>query len=236
FKKVEDHPRQFIAETVKNPLQATQTAQTTDLSTMEAAEKKQALENIYRETATKPFDLTRAPLLRVRLVKKAAENYRLIFTLHHIISDGWSQEILRNEFIRVYDGIRSGKKITLQPLTLQYKDIAIWNKKRLEGEDGNESYRYWKKKLTGGIPKLNLPADTAVEKEDREGAAYRSQIGKDLKEQLIKLAETNQTTLFTIMLTAYLQLLSRLANQREICSTIISAGREQNATHNIIGF
>ncbi|MCP4146927.1 MAG: AMP-binding protein, partial [bacterium] len=230
FKKVEDHPRQFIAETVKNPLE------TSDLSTQEAAQKKRTIQTIYKEIATKPFDLTRPPLLRVRLVKETANNYRLLFTLHHIISDGWSLEILKKEFMRIYESTRAGREMTLEPLTLQYKDYAIWNNTRLKGEEGKESFQFWKKILTGGIPIPHLPADTQIDKEDREGAAYRSTIGKDLKEQIQKLAETNQTTLFTVLFTAYLQLLSRLANQQEICCSIISTGREHYATHNIIGF
>ncbi|MCP4155510.1 MAG: amino acid adenylation domain-containing protein, partial [bacterium] len=69
-----------------------------------------------------------------------------------------------------------------------------------------------------------------------KGAAYRNQIGKNTKEQLLKLAENNQTTLFTVLFTAYLQLLSRLTHRQEVCCSIISAGREQTVTHNIIGF
>ncbi|MCP4156928.1 MAG: amino acid adenylation domain-containing protein, partial [bacterium] len=230
FKKVDDQPRQFIVKTVKNPLE------TIDVSTLETAEKKQTLENIYKETASKPFDLTRPPLLRARLIKMASQNYRLMFNLHHIITDGWSQEILKKEFIRIYESIRDGEKMPLPPLALQYKDYAIWNKKQLSGEEGKESFLFWKKKLSAGIPIMHLPADTVVEKEDRKGAAYRSKIGKDLKEQLLKLAETNQTTLFTVLFSAYLQLLSRLTHQQEICSSIISSGREHYKTHNIIGF
>ncbi|MCP4155785.1 MAG: hypothetical protein GY757_49120, partial [bacterium] len=230
FKKVEDHPRQFIVETVKNPME------TIDLSTLEAEEKKRTQETIYKETANKPFQLAQPPLLRARLVKIAAQNYRLMFSIHHIISDGWSLEILKKEFMHIYENNRAGRNITQEPLALQYKDIAIWNKKRLSGEEGKASYRYWKKKLTGGIPIMRLPVDTVIEKEDREGAVYRSHIDKDLKERMLKLAEANQTTLFTVLLTAYQQLLSRLTHQQEICCTIISAGREQYTTHNIIGF
>ncbi|MCP4153888.1 MAG: hypothetical protein GY757_39545, partial [bacterium] len=230
FKKVEDHPCQFIVKNVKNPLE------TIDVSTLETAEKEQALENLYKETATRPFELTRPPLLRARLVKMAEKKYRLMFTLHHIISDGWSQEILKKDFTRIYETIRAGGQQTLEPPPLQYKDITIWNSKRLSRDERKQSYQFWQKTLTGGIPVLHLPADTVVEKEDRQGAAYRSKIGKDLKEQIKKLAETNQTTLFTVLFSAYLMLLSRLTNQQEICSTIISAGREQAETHNIIGF
>ncbi|MCP4148257.1 MAG: AMP-binding protein, partial [bacterium] len=105
FKKVQDQPRQFITQTVKNPLE------TIDLSTLEAARKKQTVENFYQETATKPFELSKPPLLRIRLVTKAAESYRLIFSLHHIITDGWSQEILKKEFIQIYNAIRAGREI-----------------------------------------------------------------------------------------------------------------------------
>ncbi|MCP4149989.1 MAG: AMP-binding protein, partial [bacterium] len=230
FKKVQDQPHQFITQTVKNPLE------TIELSTLEAARKKQTVENIYQETATKPFELSKPPLLRVRLVKKAAESYRLMFSLHHIITDGWSQEILKKEFIQIYNAIRAGREITLEPLNLQYKEIAIWNNKPLKEKEGNESFQYWKKKLTGGTPVVHLPADTVVEKEDRKGAACGSKIHKKLNQQLLKLAKNNQTTLFSVLLSAYLLLLSRLANQQEICCSVISSGREQYETHNIIGF
>ncbi|MCP4148970.1 MAG: hypothetical protein GY757_14580, partial [bacterium] len=230
FKKVADQPRQCIAETVKNPLE------TIDVSTLEITEKTKTLENIYQETATKPFDLTRPPLLRATLVKVAEKNYRLMFTLHHIISDGWSQEILKKEFIRIYQHTRGGGQIPQEPPTLQYKDITIWSNKQLSHQHGKESHRFWKKKLTAGIPVMHLPADNPLEKEDNKGAAYRNQIGKNTKEQLLKLAENNQTTLFTVLFTAYLQLLSRLTHRQEICCSIISAGREQTVSHNIIGF
>ncbi|MCP4157509.1 MAG: AMP-binding protein, partial [bacterium] len=230
FKKVEDHPRQFIVETVKNPLE------TIDVSALETTKKKRTLETIYNETASKPFELTKPPLLRARLVKMAEKSYRLMFSLHHIISDGWSMEILKKEFMRIYENARTGGKMSLEPLPLQYKDYAIWNKKRISGKDGEESYQFWKKELSGGIPILHLPVDTLIEKEDREGAAYRSKIGKETKEQILKLAKTNQTTLFTVLFSVYLQLLSRLAHQQEISCSIISAGREHYATHNILGF
>ncbi|MCP4150788.1 MAG: hypothetical protein GY757_23785, partial [bacterium] len=105
FKPVYDLPRQFIVQRLENPLEYF------DVSSLQEVEKQRLLNGIYKKIASEPFELSEPPLLRVGLVKIEAGYYRLMFCLHHIIADGWSMEILKKEFIRIYDSIRSGREV-----------------------------------------------------------------------------------------------------------------------------
>jgi NRPS condensation-like uncharacterized protein len=82
--------------------------------------------------ATQAFDLQNGPLLSLRLLRLAAQEHVLLLTLHHIIADGWSMNILIDEFMRTYDALVAGREPTLAPLTVHYRDYALWQRSWLE--------------------------------------------------------------------------------------------------------
>ncbi|MCP4155202.1 MAG: hypothetical protein GY757_46180, partial [bacterium] len=238
FKIIKNQPRQYImpAATIETPFE------TADISYLSPEAKENAAAEIYETISTAPFDLRHAPLLRVTLVKMEAQRYRLMFNMHHIISDGWSLRILKREYQRKYESNRAGNQNEPEHRQLRYIDFVQWDNRRLTGHSasagtaGEEAARYWENKLLDGLPVSGLLPDNQTPKEDNEGAAYRSVIAKETVTQLKELAEKNQTTLFTEMFSVYLLLLTRLTGQEESCCSVIVAGREHPALQSIIGF
>ncbi len=231
FKTVDHQPRQFIRRDLDVPFE------TVDISTMAPAERPARRDLLYSRLAARPFDLSEAPLFRVKLVKLEPTYYHLMFNMHHIVSDGWSLEVLKKEFIQLYEESRAGRELRLDPLPVQYKDFAQWHHRQLTGPEGKESSRYWKEKLAPGIPILQLPGgDPSADRDDNTGAAYRFMIDEETKERLKKLARDNQTTLFTVLFSAYILLLRQLTGEPDIACSIIAAGREHPSLHRIIGF
>jgi acyl carrier protein len=232
FITVDDIPCQLVVKEIAIPLE------TMDIPGMDPRESRQKTEQLYKQMAAIPFDLSCAPLFRAALLKLAPGYYRLMFNMHHIITDGWSMEILKDEFTRIYEGSRTGQPPALTPLPVQYKDFTRWHNHRLKGPEGESSLQYWKKKVAAGIPVLQLPWDTAPgdQKEDRTGAAYVRMIPDQTKQDLEKMADTHHTTLFTVMFSVYILLLCRISGQERIGCSIIAAGRDHHTLHHLIGF
>jgi len=202
----------------------------------EPAEKEQRMEQVRRKVTGTPFDLATAPLFRFCLLKLAPAYYQVIYNMHHIISDGWSLELIKQEFMLLYEGYRQGEEVELPPLPLQYKDFARWHDRQLAEPERNESHRFWKEKLAGGVPVLQLPADWPGVMDDHTGAAYRYMIDRDIRERLKKVAEDNHVTLFSVMFSIFVLFLSDISNQQEVACSIIAAGRDHPSLHPIVGF
>jgi fengycin family lipopeptide synthetase D len=146
-------------------------------------------------------------------------------------------DILWREFALLYEAGGNRKEVELPPLKLQYKDFAQWQNHRLNRSHlAEKSHQYWKEKLEGGIPLIELPADFKVNKNDRKAAAYRFVVNKDIKDRLNKLGTNHRTTLFIVMFSIYNILLSHLLRQEEIVCGIINAGRGHNSLENIVGY
>ncbi|WP_275543438.1 condensation domain-containing protein, partial [Mycobacterium avium] len=90
-----------------------------------------------------PFDLANGPLLRVQLLKLAEQEHVLLLTLHHIVSDGWSMNVLIDEFIRCYDAHERHEQPQLAPLPIQYSDYALWQRRWLEAGEQARQLEYW---------------------------------------------------------------------------------------------
>ncbi|MCK5059263.1 MAG: amino acid adenylation domain-containing protein, partial [Candidatus Aminicenantes bacterium] len=231
FEEINEKPFQSILKQVEMPFEEI------DISALSEARKKERTDRILAETSTSPFTLTRAPLFRIVLIKLAEEQYEFICNLHHIITDGWSMEIITNEFFLLDEGYRTGRQVKPAFLELQYKDFCQWSNERIKDPViKNSSHSYWQAKLAGGIPALELPVRSSGDKEDLQGAAYMVMIDKELSERLIKMAADSNTTLFVVMFSLYIMMLYRFSKQQDIVCSIIGAGREHLSLHNIIGF
>ena len=231
FRTLAEVPMQLIAQRVEVPLQII------DLSSREEEEKEQTCERIYDEEARTPSDITHVPIFRCLLVKLDNRRFVLIFSMNHISTDGWSMEIVRNEFSLLYDAYRTGKEIDLGPQEWQYKDFSQWQHRQLNHPVMREkSHRFWKEKLETGVSPLVVPGDFKGGRKDRTGAYWQFMIHNDLKEKLKHLADTTGTTLFMVMFSAYILLLSRFSHQDDIACSIIHSGRSHSALHRIMGF
>ncbi|MGE5341852.1 MAG: amino acid adenylation domain-containing protein [Candidatus Omnitrophota bacterium] len=231
FKTIDDQPVQTIVNASSIPLE------NIDLSFMEENERQNECERLFRQLAATPFDLTSIPLFRATLVKLTPHVYELLFNMHHIITDGWSMEIIKNDFYTLYEELRTGQPADLEPLPIQYKDFCEWQQARLTNPDHQPpAYDFWKETLKNGIPTFRLPGDTTINRDDKTGAAYQCVIDQTMTEKLNQLAENQQTTLFTVLFSTYLILLSRFSGQNDVVCSIIGAGREHASLHHIVGF
>ncbi|MEO8380288.1 MAG: amino acid adenylation domain-containing protein, partial [Acidobacteriota bacterium] len=210
----------------------------TDLSHYEnlQARDERARELCQAETAV-PFDLSRGPLLRGRVIKLEAQQHILLLNMHHIISDGWSQGILIRELGLVMEALREGRRPELAPLPIQYADYSVWQRTWLEQSGTLEKQlAYWQKKLTGAPETLDLVTDFSRPRvQSFAGATYSFALDTQLSRQLKSLAQIQGGTLFMILLAAFKTLLHRYTGQDDICVGTPIANRQHAETEGLIG-
>ena len=231
FFVVKGEPVQRILDSAAIPLQVT------DVSQMAPSEKEQKLEQIFTEQASKPFDFTRAPLFRLMMVKLEQDVFSLDFTMHHIISDGWSMEILTGEFSLLYETISRGGSSCPGPLKVQYKDFAQWQHQRLHTPGYREkAYHYWREKIGTGLPPLQMPKDYTEVTDSKESAGYRFVIYGESWESLGQLAANNNTTITSVLFSILNMVMAKICGQEDILIGILGAGRENLLLHDVVGF
>ena len=208
-----------------------------DLLTLAPEAREQARSRLYEALAAKIFDLRAGPLVDVKLIKTHEKQFDLIFCMHHIISDGWSLEILKQEFFMMYEAYKNQKEPELQPLRIQYKDFAQWQNQLIESDHFLEGAKtFWKDQLSGEIPTLNLPIDYLVnDTEDRTGSAYQIALAGTIKDKLKTHAGTFHTSLFIVLITTFISFLSELTKQDDILIGIPTFGRGHDDLANVIG-
>ncbi|GEB34858.1 non-ribosomal peptide synthase/polyketide synthase [Brevibacillus parabrevis] len=182
------------------------------------------------ESFVQAFDLTKAPLLRVGLFKLAAKRHLFLLDMHHIISDGVSAGIIMEEFSKLYRGEE------LPALSVHYKDFAVWQSELFQSDVYTEHENYWLNAFSGDIPVLNLPADFSRPlTQSFEGDCVSFQADKALLDDLHKLAQESQSTLFMVLLAAYNVLLAKYSGQEDIVVGTPIAGRSHADIENVLG-
>jgi len=184
----------------------------------------------------KPFDLSKAPLLRVQLVKISEVKYLFLYDMHHIISDGTSMGIFQRDFMCVYEGKESGSK--LPELRVQYKDFSEWQNNSRWGVEADmvEKEKYWLDQFKGEIPRLDIYTDYPRPKiQSFEGDRITFTFENELHRRIKQLMEETGTTLYMVLLAVYNILLARYTGQEDIIVGTPTAGREHMDFENIIG-
>ncbi|WP_342653063.1 non-ribosomal peptide synthase/polyketide synthase [Pseudomonas sp. F3-2] len=185
-----------------------------------------------------PFDLDaeRAPW-RVALVQLADDQWRLLLCMHHIISDGWSVQVMLKDFAALYRAFSRGEGAHLPPLTVQYADYASWQREYLSGRERERQLNWWRAALGDEQPVLELPADRPRPAErDGKGGRHAFVLPQDLADQLRLTARAQDATLFMLFLAAFDTLLYRLSGQRDLRVGVPVAGRAEVQTQGLIGF
>jgi len=178
----------------------------------------------------KPFDLTKAPLLRVGLIKTGTDKHILIVDMHHIISDGGTMGLLVDEFTALYIGKE------LKPLKIQYKDFALWQKNMIDAGRIKEQEKFWLDCFKGDIPVLSLPTDVKrPSAQSFEGDVVFFETGKDVLERLKELARNNGTTMFMVLLASFYTVLSKYSGQEDIVVGTSASGRNHPDIENVAG-
>ncbi|HET7233763.1 MAG TPA: amino acid adenylation domain-containing protein [Longimicrobium sp.] len=208
-----------------------------DLSDRPADEREAALRTLVAEEALRPFDLAAGPLMRSTLVRLGDEDHALLFTLHHIISDGWSTAILVREVAELYGAFTEGRAPSLPDLPVQYADYAAWQRGWLRGEVLEAQVAYWRQRLAGAPPVLDLPTDRPrPPTASAAGGAFRFRLRPETSEALRALGAAEGATMFMTLLAAWQALLSRYAGQADVVVGTPIAGRGRLETEGLIGF
>ena len=178
----------------------------------------------------RPFDLSKAPLLRVGLMELTGDSQLLIFDMHHIISDGTSLSILIKEFVALYQGLE------LPELRIQYKDFAAWQNRQFTAASFQNQERYWLERFAGEIPVLNLPLDyTRPSIQSIAGDKFTFEAGPELAGRINQLALENGATVYMVLLAIYNVLLAKYTGQDDIIAGSPIAGRQHSDLGNLIG-
>jgi amino acid adenylation domain-containing protein len=209
----------------------------TDLSHLRAEERDDALQRLRREEAELPFDLSRAPLLRVSVARLGPLDHVVLLTMHHIVSDGWSIGVLVREVAALYEAYAAGETSPLAELPIQYSDFAVWQREQLQGEALAQELDHWRRELGTDLPALNLPTDRPRPTvQSYRGGHVSLSLAAKLTSSLRELAQQQSATLFMVLLASFQALLQRYSGQDEIVVGTPVAGREQPETESLIGF
>ncbi|MDG5498192.1 non-ribosomal peptide synthase/polyketide synthase [Marinobacter sp. BGYM27] len=191
---------------------------------------------LFQHFNQQPFDLEAAAPWRVALVRMAPDERRLLICMHHIMSDGWSMQVFVDELVDRYQAAVRGEAPELAPLSIQYPDYAIWQRKWLAGTHDRQ-LAWWRDQLGDEHPTLDLPSDRPrPSQRDGRGARHGFSLTADQSRRLRRLARDHQSSLFMVMLTGFEALLYRLTGQQDLRIGVPVAGRHQPATESLIGF
>ncbi|HEY4764403.1 MAG TPA: condensation domain-containing protein [Candidatus Sulfotelmatobacter sp.] len=184
-----------------------------------------------------PFDLSKAPLFRVRLIRVTPLDHVFLYTLHHIITDAWSMQIFAKELELFYTAFSRGQTPSLSVLPIRYGDFAEWQLERFQTDRVQQQVAYWKNKLEGAPALLELPTDAARPPEQTfQGAVEVTPISSDIINGIKKVADRCQATSFMVQLAAFKVLLHHYVKHGDIVVGIPVAGRNQMETEGLIGF
>ncbi|MBJ2215867.1 MULTISPECIES: amino acid adenylation domain-containing protein [Pseudomonas] len=184
-----------------------------------------------------PFDLQQGPLLRVTLLRLAADEHVLVLVQHHIVSDGWSMQLVVEELVQLYAGYSQGQDVQLPALPIQYADYAVWQRSWMDAGEKQRQLAYWRELLGGEQSVLELPFDhqrPAVQ--SHRGARLAFELTPELTQGLKALAQQQGVTLFMLLLASFQTLLHRYSGQEEIRVGVPIANRNRSETERLIGF
>ncbi|MEA5574016.1 amino acid adenylation domain-containing protein [Calothrix sp. UHCC 0171] len=231
FKFIDDKPVQIIRSefTLEIPV--------IDLHKLSVLEREIQVSQLVKNAAETIFDLENSSLLQLTVLKLSPSEFVLLFTMHHIISDGWSIGILIEELSIIYQAFYLDKPSPLPELSIQYADFSVWQKQYLSEEKIGTQLNYWKQQLQGCSKLLELPTDRprpAVQ--TFRGDTQIFDLDIQLKEKLVALSQESGTTLFMTLQAAFATLLYRYSGQSDILIGSPIANRDRSELEPLIGF
>jgi hypothetical protein len=193
---------------------------------------RQALRDFHQ-----PFDFTQAPLLRVRLFRIRRHEQLMVQTMHHIIGDSWSLQILNRELTLLYEAFSNGLPSPLPDLTVQYADATVWQRRLLEEKFLEGQRSYWKRKLDGGhLPAQDLPTDfSRSEAPTFKSSCQTITLAPSLSQALKNLGYQEGCTIFMVLVSVCKILLSKAMAQFDVRIGTVLANRNQSQIEELIG-
>ncbi|OQX10934.1 MAG: hypothetical protein BWK80_45270, partial [Desulfobacteraceae bacterium IS3] len=206
-----------------------------DLSNVE--NKEAAARDYARKEANIPFNLENGPLLRVKILRLYDDSRLVLLNIHHIICDGWSVLLFENEILTLYKSFAERREANLPQLKIQYKDYSAWHNRLLQSENIRAHQAYWRKKLSGELPVLNLPTDyprpAAL---TYNGNTVTHVLSAEISADLDKFCREKEVSLFMTLLAGAKVLLHRYTGQEDIIIGSPIAGRIHPDLEKQIGF
>ncbi|MGI8437057.1 MAG: condensation domain-containing protein [Chthoniobacterales bacterium] len=219
--------RQLIAPTLLAPL---------PLEECETSAEDGWDARLLRAEAHRPFDLEAGPLARARLVRLGAEDHLLLLTLHHIITDGWSNGLLARELCQAYSALVRKETPVWPELPVQFADYAAWQAERLEANDFAWQRKYWRHQLAGDLPVLDLPTDRPRLKSQNAAADLCAHVlPPELVAAARALASSEDSSPFMLFLAVFQVLLHRYSGQEDFLITTPSANRQRPELEALVG-
>jgi len=198
---------------------------------------QQHIADYIKKDSNIPFDLEKGPLLRAAILEISEEEFCFYYNLHHIISDGWSNDILEKEFISFYSAYSTNSGINLPELNMQYKDYAVWESSLLQSQKMEDYKKYWTENLSGDLPRLNLPSTQARPKfKTYNGHQYQTYIAPDQVNKLKELTQKEGGSLFMSVLSLTKILLYKYTGETDITIGFPMANRDNQNLQDQIGF
>jgi amino acid adenylation domain-containing protein len=208
-----------------------------DFRHLDEETKKEKTRQVYIQHSNRPFDLEKGPLFRFKLVRLEDDKYILMYNIHHIVSDGWSQGIISNEVITLYNAFLAERPDPRVLLKFQYKDYADWHNCLIEGSSFHKSREYWLEKFNDKPNGIELPLDNPRKPiQTFNGGRVLFTIDKEKTTQLRRLSLDREATLFMGLLTVLNIFLYRLTNQKDIIIGSPIANRKRPELNHMIGF
>lgn len=207
-----------------------------DLRGAHFSDREAAERHLVEQETTRPFDLANGPLLRVTLARLGLSESLLIITVHHIIIDGWSFEILLRELNATYQALSFGLRPSLPTLEIQYPDWSLWQRRWLTEARMADQLRYWNEVLAGAPPLIDWPADhPRPPRKSGHGAAYQTQLVDPLTTRLLTFGRQEQATPFMTVLAGYVALLHRWSGETDLVVGTPVANRPRAELQDLIG-
>ncbi|MBV9774989.1 MAG: AMP-binding protein, partial [Gemmatimonadetes bacterium] len=231
FARVGEEPVQVVSAPAPSDLPVL------DLGGLPEAEREARTRELAREEAVRPFDLASGPLLRLRLLRLEAEHHVALFTMHHVVSDGWSMQVLVREISTLYTAFTRGSASPLEELTVQYPDYAAWQRSPERAEALDRQVDYWRGQLADAPSLLELPTDRprATARGDAAGSCPLA-LSPETSAALRALGAREEASLFMTLLAGWQLLLGRYADTDDVSVGMPTAGRNRTELEGLIGF
>ncbi|WP_434606957.1 non-ribosomal peptide synthase/polyketide synthase [Pseudomonas sp. D2-30] len=195
------------------------------------------IQAFVEQQTQRPFDLLTDSLLRVALLEVDEQDHILVLTLHHIVSDGWSLQVMVDDLMSLYSAFVQGQQAHLPPLAVQYADYAVWQRQWMAAGERDRQLAYWSGQLGGEQPLLELPTDRPrPAQQSLRGARLPIRLDAALSANLKALARRENVTLFVLLLGSFQALLHRYSGQADIRVGVPIANRQRLETERLIGF
>ncbi len=229
FEQVEGKPVQIVCEKIVPAFEII------DLSARAAAEREAEVFRLAQEEGRYAFDLSRGPLFRGKLLRVSQEEHVLLLGMHHLVADGWSVELIGQELAALYHAFAQRKSSPLPEFPIQYADYALWQRSHLA--ELEQHVAYWRNKLAGAPPFLELPTDRLrPATPSYAGGLELFRLPAELSHELLALSRRENVTVFMLLLAAFQVLLARYSGQEDLVLGTPIANRNRPELEKLIGF